>query len=383
MRSHDGQASADYAAVLAVVAAVLALVGGIAVPGVGEQVVEAVRTGICIVGGDVCRDADAAAAGLAPCVTSERAEGMETTVDVAFLRVGEDDRWSVAIRSDGSAVVTRTEGRQLGATAGAGATGTPIQLDVGVSGTIAIVRRSARSWEFPDLRAARRFLAEVLGPDPGAIDRHPPDERWQALGERADASVGMSAPLLGSAGGRAALEGAIGRRTGGGRTTWFFRSELDDPQAYASLPTWSSSGPGREALVEFTSDRAGAREVLVRTASATPDRREEVTATLDLRDPEISAALEAALPAPLGGGGSPWPPTVIRKVAELAATRGTVERRVHVIDDRSRTFSLSARLMAKALGLEHTRVDVRSRLADATVWIAGSGPRRRVDCLGS
>jgi hypothetical protein len=70
-------------------------------------------------------------------------------------------------------------------------------------------------------------------------------------------------------------------------------------------------------------------------------------------------------------------------VAELAATRGTVERRVHVIDDRSRTFSLSARLMAKALGLEHTRVDVRSRLADATVWIAGSGPRRRVDCLGS
>ena len=28
--------------------------------------------------------------------------------------------------------------------------------------------------------------------------------------------------------------------------------------------------------------------------------------------------------------------------------------------------------MAKALGLEHTRVDVRSRLADATVWIAGS-----------
>ena len=223
----------------------------------------------------------------------------------------------------------------------------------------------------------------MLGPDPGAIDRHPPDERWQALGERADASVGMSAPLLGSAGGRAALEGAIGRRTGGGRTTWFFRSELDDPQAYASLPTWSSSGPGREALVEFTTDRAGAREVLVRTASATPDRREEVTATLDLRDPEISAALEATLPAPLGGGGSPWPPTVIRKVAELAATRGTVERRVHVIDDRSRTFSLSARLMAKALGLEHTRVDVRSRLADATVWIAGSGPRRRVDCLGS
>jgi hypothetical protein len=381
VRSHDGQASADYAAVLVVVAAVLALAGGVAVPGLGERVVEAVRTGVCMVAGDICRDADAAAAGLAPCVTSERARGTETALEVAFLRVGEDDRWSVAVRSDGSAVVTRTEGRQLGATAGFGATGTPIRLEVGVSGTLGVVRRSARSWEFRDLDGARRFLAEAFGPDPGAVDRHPPDERWQALGERGDASVGISAPVVGSAGGRVALEGAVGRRTGGGRTTWFFRSELDDPSAYASLPTWSSSGPSSVALVELTTDRAGAREVLVRTVRATPGRREEVTATLDLRDPEIAGALQSTLPRPLGEG-TPWPSAVIREIARLAATRGTVEREVHAVDDRSRTFTLAARLGA-ALGLEHTRVDLRSRLADATVWIAGSGPRRRVDCLGS
>ena len=62
-------------------------------------------------------------------------------------------------------------------------------------------------------------------------------------------------------------------------------------------------------------------------------------------------------------------------------TRGIVERQVHAIDDRSQDFNLAAKL-GVALGVEHKRVDVRSRLADATVWIAGSGPRRREDCLG-
>ena len=139
MRSHDGQAAADYAAVLLVVAAVLALVGTVAVPGVGERVVAAVRTGVCIVGGDICRDADAAAAGLPPCVTSARERGTDTTVDVAVLRVGEDHRWSVAVRSDGSAVVTQTDGRALGATVGVGRTVTPVGLDVGLSGDLEAV----------------------------------------------------------------------------------------------------------------------------------------------------------------------------------------------------------------------------------------------------
>lgn len=381
MRSHDGQAAADYAAVLLVVAAVLALVGTVAVPGVGERVVAAVRTGVCIVGGDICRDADAAAAGLPPCVTSARERGTDTTVDVAVLRVGEDHRWSVAVRSDGSAVVTQTDGRALGATVGVGRTFTPVGLDVGLSGDLEAIRESARSWRLPDLGAARRFLAVALGPDPGAVDRRPPDERWQAFGERGGASVGVEVPVAGSAGGHVAFEGALGRRTGGGRTTWFFRSTLEDPRAFATLPAWSSSGPSREALVELTTDRAGPRELLVRTVRARPDRREEVAARLDLRDPEIRAQLGSALPAPLGDA-APWPPALVREVARLAATRGTVERQVYEIDDRSRTFGGSARLIA-ALGLEHTRVDVRSRLADAAVWIAGSGPHRRVDCLGS
>jgi hypothetical protein len=236
---------------------------------------------------------------------------------------------------------------------------------------VALVRRSARSWRFADLAGARRFLDAALGPEPFAADRVPPDERWTAFGAGDEGTVGASVPLAGSAGGRIAVDGALGRRTGGGRTTWFFRSRIDAPQLFGSLPAWSSSGTGEEAMVELTSDGAGLRELVLRTASAGQGRVEEVVARLDLRDPAIRARL---------GRGARWPPALLRELAGLAATRGIVERQVHVVDDRSRTYGGTAELLV-ALGLEHTRVDVRSRLADAAVWIAGAGPRRREDCL--
>jgi hypothetical protein len=164
----------------------------------------------------------------------------------------------------------------------------------------------------------------------------------------------------------------LGRRTGDGRTTWFFRSTLDDAQLYATLPTWSSKGPSREALVELTEDAGGPRELVIRAVRAGDDRVEEVTARLDLRDPELRAR---------AAGGPPWSSEAVSGLARLAMTRGIVERQVHAVDDRSQDFNLAAKL-GVALGVEHTRVDVRSRLADAAVWIAGSGPRRREDCLG-
>ena len=51
-----GQASAEYVALLLVATLVLAGTAAVAVPGVGERLVRTVRTGICIVGGDVCRE---------------------------------------------------------------------------------------------------------------------------------------------------------------------------------------------------------------------------------------------------------------------------------------------------------------------------------------
>ena len=88
--SSAGQAAAEYVAVLLVVAAVLAgrRRSRSPSPASASAWSQTVRTGMCIVGGDVCRDADAAAAGLAPCVTGERSTRQETTLDLAVVRLG-------------------------------------------------------------------------------------------------------------------------------------------------------------------------------------------------------------------------------------------------------------------------------------------------------
>ena len=65
----------------------------------------------------MCRDADAAAAGLAPCVTGERTERQDTTLDLAVVRLGGDGEWQIALRSDGGAVVTRLEENDAGGVA--------------------------------------------------------------------------------------------------------------------------------------------------------------------------------------------------------------------------------------------------------------------------
>ena len=102
-----------------------------AVPALGERVVRTVRTGLCIVGGDVCRRADAAAAGLEPCLTAERSWRQETTIDLAVVRLGGDGEWQLALQSDGTAVVTRLEESAVGGTVGIGLGFSP--LDAGGS----------------------------------------------------------------------------------------------------------------------------------------------------------------------------------------------------------------------------------------------------------
>ena len=78
----------EYVALLSLIAAVLGGARRAAVPRASASVVATVRTGMCIVGGDVCRTADAAAAGLAPCVTGERSTRQDTTLDIAVVRLG-------------------------------------------------------------------------------------------------------------------------------------------------------------------------------------------------------------------------------------------------------------------------------------------------------
>jgi hypothetical protein len=147
-REPAGQAAAEYTALLLVVAVLLA-VGTVAVQGVGERVVDALRAGLCIVGGDVCRSSDAAAAGLEPCVTSARSEREDTTLDIALVRFGEQGQWQLALRSDGQALVTRIAGSQLGGTVGVGVSFSPAGVEAQAGAALVAHFNGGHAWRFP------------------------------------------------------------------------------------------------------------------------------------------------------------------------------------------------------------------------------------------
>jgi len=371
----QGQAAAEYVPLLLVVVLAMAAAGAVAsVPGVGASVAAAVRTGICIVGGDVCRTRDAEAAGLAPCVVRDREHGRDTTLELAVIRVGEDGRFRIATHSDGTVTVTRYEGKALGVVGGLGLELQPIGVELGVDGHLGVTRRSARVWRFETPAAAGAFLA-ALGRSPAPLLR-PAAERWWSGGLETAGHAGISLPVAGEAGVHVGAHGALGRRLAGDRETFFYEGTFDRPQLYASLPGWASDATSRTGTVELTRDSAGPRELVIRMLAPTSGAVTELTARLDLRDPGIRAAAARAL-----RGGHPFSPARLTDLAGLAATDGVVERHVHALDDRSETYGASAKLLV-ALGLEHTKVDIRRRLAAAQVWVKGAGPQRRVDCLG-
>src|SRR5688572_26460863 len=116
-----GQGSLEYAGLLALVATAFAVAASAAgLAGVPAQVARVVRTGVCIVGGDVCRASDAAAAGLRPCTLSDERRGGGLAVTIMSVRVGGDHEWLVARRSDGSVAVTKVAHDALGASGGLG-----------------------------------------------------------------------------------------------------------------------------------------------------------------------------------------------------------------------------------------------------------------------
>jgi hypothetical protein len=373
-----GQASAEYVAILLVVGTVLAgaAAAAAAVPGVGSRVVGVVRTGICIVGGDLCRSGDAAAAGLPPCVTSARSEREDTTVDIGVVRLGEHGEWLLALQSDGGAVVTRLERDDVGGTAGVGVTFSPLQINASASAAALIGYQGGRAWRFPDAPAARAFL-ERAQRDGVVADAGPADTRWDAIAGSAGASAGVAVADLASAGVTASADGAIGLRRDGGRKTLALNLGATRPAFTFELPGYWSPPPGARSLVaEVTWEAGAARDLALRTGATKDGRLEELVARLDLRDPESRAIAERVLRLPGRGLAA-----AMRGLVRRIATHGVVERLGYAVSERRGGFSVSGRL-GVALGLSHERVSAERRLTDAIAWVRGGPPQRRFDCLG-
>jgi hypothetical protein len=382
-----GQASAEFVAVLSLVGAALAGAGAVAgSPAIGARVAQVVRTGVCIVAGDVCRPADAAAAGLAPCTVADRRRGRSDGLTVVSVKLRESGEWTVARRSDGSFLVTRLRDSGAGVSGGFGVEAGPVGLLIGARGEALLTFARGRAWELPDAAAASRFLAAVRDGSAGDERRWPPTWRFGDAGEELAGSIGAARGFLGSraavdvAGIEASAHAAAGVRTGRGAATLYFRAGFTGLEAVQGGRRTGLGGGSGPVLVEYTRDAGGPRELAFRVAERGRDAGEvvETTARLDLRVPENRAVAARLLRLR-----APWPPAVhddMRAVVRRAVTAGVVERSVYAVRDAGREISAAVRLGAE-LGVHLRRADVSRRLVGATAWTGGSGPRERADCV--
>lgn len=364
-----GQASAEYVALLALLVAVLAGAGLlVAPPALGAKVSRALRTAICIVGGDVCRSADARAAGLAPCAVREDTRGTGGGLSVAFVELGGGDELTLTRRSDGSVVVTSGQHERGGVGLGLGTDLSPLGVHLVADASMAVRFADGQSWELADEAAAARFVRAVRagGPLPA------PTWTYREAGESAELEVGA-----GGAGGAALV--TVGRRTGRGQTTRYVAGRAEGAVLDA-LDVDGLPGGQRSVVLEHTTDGAGPRELVFRVARAgASGRAEEVTGRLDLRDPANRAVAERLLRPRLPTG--PALLADLRAVARRVREAGTIEWAAYDVQEDDGGFELSAKLGLE-LGLRVERARRTRRLTDASVWSAADGDRRRVDCTG-
>jgi hypothetical protein len=374
---NSGQASSEYVAILLVIGAILtgAATVAVAVPGVGERVVRTVRTGLCIVGGDICRDSDARAAGLSPCVTAERSDRRDTTLDIAVLRLGGHGEWQLALQSDGRAVVTRLEENDVGATVGVGLTFSPAGVKAGATGALVAAFHGGRAWRFADAAGASAFLEAAMR-DPSVYERRPPDLTWRALKERAGGEVGVAIADLAKAGLSVGADAALGMREDGARRTVTLDLGIDDPALAVDLPGLPAApGTRRSWVADVSWERGRLREFVLRSATGDSTRRDEYSARLDLRDPGNRAVAERLLRLHVPGRAE------LEALAARMRSDGIVEYDGYAVAERRRGISVAGKL-GVALGFEHQQVSSEQRLVEAVAWVRGGPPQRRFDCIG-
>ncbi len=376
MRSHAGQASTEYVAVLALLAIVLAGAGtAIAAPEIPRAVVHELRKALCIVGGDVCRSSDAARRGLEPCVVADEEHERETGINFVFFRTTGGEQWSVQRRSDGRFLLSASYDQHLGGTTGFGAKLGPVLNAGGTLGATAGFR-SGRTWEVPDEAALRRLLDRVDGFDlSNSLNtfaaRFPePASTFLEGGGTGNADLAASA-LKGIPAGGAGARGAIGRRKERGHTTYYLDLGAGSTGPLAdALPALDRNG---SVLAEW---RTGDPPALtLRTASGHGDTEVQSVAHLRLDDPADLAAARRLAFVSLAD-----PAFAARDLARRIAARGSVQRFTYrtTTDDDAWSYGLE---LGATLGADHSASVMRRKLVDAQI-LNGPLPARRADCLG-
>src|SRR3954468_7326018 len=414
-----GQASAEYVALLAVVCAVVAGAAAVgSVPPLAAQVARQVKHGICLVAGGICTPSEARAAGLGPCLVAVRTDRERLGGRGLLVKVGRDDSLLIQRRSDGTAAVSFADGGSVGASFGIGLQFAGHGADVRGGGGLRFT--SGRTWEFPTVAAASRFLrrwahtetltGEVRGILPGGAHPPAPDSTYKeggAYGEYA-AAIGLRPGTDASMG--AEVGAVMGRRIGpGGRVTWYDRVDGETAgQLGVVLGSRQRPAAGQAALeittvhgrpvelrvsaaarvhgelappgpVSSLSDLAD-RLQGVRSGPSGHGRRLEAEVSLDLTDPANLAAVRGVVEM-LGLRAPPTDWTA--RVRALAARRdagGAVD--VRVFRNRLSQSALGGDMGAGAgFGGGYDRSEEARDLLAAWSLRAGGRMREREDCV--
>jgi hypothetical protein len=383
--STAGQATTEYIAAIALVAAVLVFAApAVGAPSLGKLVVDKFRLALCIAGADICEARMAADAGLKPCALASEMTGHEATGTAFSIELGHRLTLTVTPNSDGTVTVVRAATGIAGVSAGAGwdVSAGPVAFEAG--GSVGLTARivGARAWVFPNQAAADEFLKHAVV-NSFRWERFKPawhsvegsDEVNAALGlELGASSYKERADLVGVAGSGQAAFGA--RIAPGHIVTVYGRVSTDGPEL--QLPLIPARGLGKQEWVaELTVGPDGPHEVAFRRASA-GDLDSKLTETvyrLDLRDPE-----NRAVAAPLLATKLPWGNgAALDAVGRRIRSHGTIERTVSSIEDDTRGVSGSVKGGWK-FGGSVKRIRINRELISASARVGGL-ERQRYDCV--
>ena len=401
MRCSRGQATVDYVALIAVVAALLTAVLGFstgAAPGIVNAVVGQFRHALCVVGGRSCPDLSAR-----PCAMATRRDARHYAVSLIVFRVDRDRYVLREQMSDGTFRLTVARSGALGVEAGAGgrATVTARGRTVGVTDETRVgaqgVLASGRMYVARDERQAAAFLRAIAaGDDPPA----PAREVFYEGGVRGLVTIGVGNSVAG-----ASLRALSGVVVGGRRDTRTGEVTLgvDAGGSGWGAVTVALGGPvattERSTSLAVTLDRRRRATELSLSASGTlaagaalppglsralggrvtalsvdgRGRRFEFTARLDLRDPLVAAAWRRLR----DDAGSA---EAINGLGETVRDRAHIDLRTYRTSSTSSGASAGIGQIVQAGGeYEHTIED--ARLVSASSRPAGGLWERRLDCV--
>jgi hypothetical protein len=401
MRSSRGQATVDYVAFIALVAALLTAALAFAsagAPGIVNAVAGQIRHALCVVGGGPCLNPRPR-----PCAVATRRDARHYAVSLVVVRYDHDRYVLREVMSDGTIRLTVARSNAVGAELGAGGhanvtmrgrtVGMTEEARAGLQGVHAV----GRVFVARDEREAAAFLRAIgAGGDPPVSAR----EVFYEGGIRGVATIGVGQSVAGASlrGLGSAMVGARrDRRTGAltlavnaGSSGWGavlvalggpagttertanLALTLDRRRRPTELSLSASGTLAAGAALPPTLTRAlGGRVAAI--SAGEHGRRFELAARLDLRDPLVAAAWARFRDAP----GSA---VAIRGLGEMIRERAHLDLRTYHTSSTSRGASAGVGQGVQVGGeIEHTVES--SRLLAAASRPAGGLWEQRLDCL--